>query len=126
MFSWGWTGLFVGIGITALFIGWWQAIVAMLGHGVLFVLRAGPLINGLGHWAGAQNFRNTAYNSRVLAWLTGGESLHNNHHAFPRSPKFSLRCVRSWTPRGSPSGCWPPLRLVAIVGAPLSAAARER
>ena len=50
-----------------------------------------PLINGLGHWRGGQNFENTAYNSRVLAWLTGGESLHNNHHAFPRSPKFSLR-----------------------------------
>jgi stearoyl-CoA desaturase (delta-9 desaturase) len=33
---------------------------------------------------------NTAYNSRVLAWFTGGESLHNNHHAHPRSPKFSV------------------------------------
>ena len=28
--------------------------------------------------------------SRVLAWFTGGESLHNNHHAHPRSPKFSV------------------------------------
>jgi fatty-acid desaturase len=26
---------------------------------------------------------------RVLAWLTGGKSLHNNHHAYPPSPKFS-------------------------------------
>jgi hypothetical protein len=26
----------------------------------------------------------------VLAWLTGGESLHNNHHAYPSSPKFSM------------------------------------
>jgi len=23
--------------------------------------------------------------------LTGGEGLHNNHHGFPRSPKFSWR-----------------------------------
>ena len=50
-----------------------------------------PLINGLGHWRGAQNFGNTAYNSRVLACMTGGESLHNNHHAHPRAPKFSMR-----------------------------------
>jgi stearoyl-CoA desaturase (delta-9 desaturase) len=47
--------------------------------------------NGLGHWRGAQNFSNTAYNSPVLACVTAGESLHNNHHAHPRSPKFSVR-----------------------------------
>ena len=28
---------------------------------------------------------------RVLALLTGGEGLHNNHHGFPRSPKFSFK-----------------------------------
>jgi stearoyl-CoA desaturase (Delta-9 desaturase) len=125
VFSWGWTGLFAGIGITALFIGWWQAIVAMLVHAALFVLVLSPLINGLGHWAGAQNFRNTAYNSRALAWLTGGESLHNNHHAFPRSPKFSLRWFEldpSWIAIRLMAA----LRLAAIVGAPLTAAARER
>lgn len=48
-------------------------------------------INGLGHWRGAQNFENTAYNSAPLAWMTGGESLHNNHHAHPRAPQFSAR-----------------------------------
>jgi stearoyl-CoA desaturase (delta-9 desaturase) len=26
-----------------------------------------------------------------MAWVTGGESLHNNHHAHARSPKFSMR-----------------------------------
>jgi stearoyl-CoA desaturase (delta-9 desaturase) len=124
VFSWGWTGLVLGTAFVALAIGWWQALLAMLGHAVLFVLVLSPLINGLGHWTGAQNFRNTAYNSRALAWLTGGESLHNNHHAFPRSPKFSLRwseldpswiCIRLLAA----------VRLVAIVGAPLSAV-RER
>jgi stearoyl-CoA desaturase (delta-9 desaturase) len=24
-----------------------------------------------------------------VAWLSGGEGLHNNHHAFPSSAKFS-------------------------------------
>ena len=76
---------------------------------------------GWGTGWGAQNFENTAYNSRVLAWLTGGESLHNNHHAFPRSPKFSLR-------RSELDPSWlairllAALRLVAIVSAPMSAA----
>ncbi len=124
VFSWGWTGLGLGVALVALVIGWWQAVVAMLGHGVLFVGVIGPLINGLGHWTGAQNFRNTAYNSRVLAWLTGGESLHNNHHAFPRSPKFGLR-------RSELDPSWlairllAAVRLVAIVSAPLRTA-RDR
>jgi len=114
----GWIGPGLGIVLVALGIGWWQAGVAMLGHGILFVFVTGPLINGLGHWTGAQNFKNTAYNSRVLAWLTGGESLHNNHHAFPRSPKFSLR-------RSELDPSWIAIRLlaaarlVAIVSAPM-------
>ena len=38
-----------------------------------------------------RNFgNNSATNLRVLAWLTGGESLHNNYHAYPSSPKFSM------------------------------------
>ena len=68
-----------------------------------------PLINGLGHWRGAQNFANTAYNSRALAWLTGGESLHNNHHAHPRAPKFSMRRLEF-----DPS--WVVIRALAAVG----------
>ena len=121
LFSRGLIGPGIGIGLVALGIGWWQAGVAMLVHGVFFVFVTGPLINGLGHWMGAQNFTNTAYNSRVLAWLTGGESLHNNHHAFPRSPKFSLR-------RSELDPSWiairllAAVRLVAIVSAPIPAA----
>jgi stearoyl-CoA desaturase (Delta-9 desaturase) len=119
LFVHGWTGLAIGATLVGLAIGWWQAVAAMLGHAFLFVFVIGPLINGLGHWMGGQNFRNTAYNSRVLAWLTGGESLHNNHHAFPRSPKFSLR-------RSELDPSWlairllAALRLVAIVSAPLA------
>src|SRR5262245_61141456 len=91
VFSRGWTGLALGAALVGVLLGWWQGPLATIGHGILYTGVLAPLINGLGHWKGAQNFGNTAYNSRVLAWLTGGESLHNNHHAFPRSPKFSLR-----------------------------------
>ena len=51
-----------------------------------YVFVIAPLINALGHWRGGRNFENnTAFNWRLLAWITGGESLHNNHHAYPRS-----------------------------------------
>ena len=115
-FSWGWTGLGICMGLLMLTIGWWQGMTAMLLHGFLYVFVLSPSINGLGHWRGAQNFVNTAYNSRVLAWFTGGESLHNNHHAYPRAPKFSVGRFEF-----DPS--WPvikvmaALRLIGIVGA---------
>jgi len=124
VFSFGWSGLALGTALATLTLGWWQGLVAMLGHAILFVFVAAPLINGLGHWMGAQNFENTAYNSRVLAWLTGGESLHNNHHAYPRSPKFSLR-------RSELDPSWiairllAALRLVSIVSTPISAARNQ-
>jgi stearoyl-CoA desaturase (delta-9 desaturase) len=39
--------------------------------------------------------------------VTGGESLHNNHHAHPRAPKFSVRRLEF-----DPS--WPLIRALAI------------
>jgi stearoyl-CoA desaturase (delta-9 desaturase) len=108
VFSRGYTGIALGVALAGLAIGWWQGILGMIGHGVLYMFVLAPLINGLGHWRGAQNFGNTAYNSRVLAWLTGGESLHNNHHAFPRAPKFSMRRLEF-----DPS--WVVIRLLAAV-----------
>ena len=91
VFSWGWVGVALGATLLCLVLGLWQGLIAGSVHAVLYVFVLAPLINGLGHWRGAQNFSNTAYNSPVLAWVTAGESLHNNHHAHPRSPKFSVR-----------------------------------
>jgi hypothetical protein len=74
-------------------------VIVALAHAVLYVVVLVPLINSVGHWRGAQNFKKTAYNSSMLAWVTGGESLHNNHHADPRAPKLSVRLVEvdpSW------------------------------
>jgi len=78
-------------------------------HAVLYVFVMAPLINALGHWRGTKNFDNTAYNWRLLAWITGGESLHNNHHAHPRSAKFSLR-------RSEFDPSWPIIRSLAAAG----------
>ena len=57
----------------------------------MYVFVLSSSINGLCHSVGYKNFENTATNIRALALITGGEGLHNNHHGYPRSPKFSFR-----------------------------------
>jgi stearoyl-CoA desaturase (Delta-9 desaturase) len=91
LFSRGWVGPVAGVGLLCSILGSMPGLIVGLGHAVLYVLVFAPLINGLGHWRGRQTFANSAYNWRLLAWVTGGEALHNNHHAHPRAPKFSAR-----------------------------------
>ncbi|NVD97666.1 fatty acid desaturase [Massilia sp. BJB1822] len=54
---------------------------------------AAGVINGLGHYAGYRNYdcKEAATNIFPIGLLIGGEELHNNHHAFPTSAKFSSR-----------------------------------
>jgi stearoyl-CoA desaturase (Delta-9 desaturase) len=56
-------------------------------------LFAAGVINGLGHHSGYRNFECDDAATNLLPWgfLVGGEELHNNHHAFPTSAKFSVR-----------------------------------
>lgn len=56
-------------------------------------LFAAGVINGLGHHTGYRNFECDDAATNLLPWglLVGGEELHNNHHAFPTSAKFSVR-----------------------------------
>jgi stearoyl-CoA desaturase (delta-9 desaturase) len=118
LFRHGGLGLGVGLGLLGALIGVGPALVAGLLHAALYVFLISPLINALGHWRGGRNFENTASNWRLLAWLTGGESLHNNHHAYPRAAKFSMR-------RSEFDPSWPIIRLLAaarllvVVGAPI-------
>jgi stearoyl-CoA desaturase (delta-9 desaturase) len=100
VFSHGWTGLGLGTVTLCLALGLWAGVATMVLHAVLYVFVVAPLINGLGHWYGRQTFGNSAYNIRLLSFVTGGESLHNNHHAHPRAPKFSMSAREydpSWT-----------------------------
>jgi stearoyl-CoA desaturase (Delta-9 desaturase) len=59
-----------------------------LAHGFFYIMLSGS-VNSLCHWFGYRNFENTATNLRWVMWLTGGEGLHNNHHGYPRSARFS-------------------------------------
>ena len=98
-------GLLIGIALLCLVLGVGWGLLAALIHTIMYVFVLSPSINGLCHYAGYRNFENTATNIRTLALLTGGEGLHNNHHEFPRSPKFSLR-ASEFDP------AWPIIRLM--------------
>jgi stearoyl-CoA desaturase (Delta-9 desaturase) len=52
---------------------------------------AAGVINGVGHWGGYRNFECMDASTNIVPWgiLIGGEELHNNHHAFAGSAKFS-------------------------------------
>jgi len=54
---------------------------------------AAGIINGVGHHSGYRNFECEDAATNIVPWglLIGGEELHNNHHAFPTSAKFSIR-----------------------------------
>lgn len=117
VFSRGWTGLLLGIALLCALLGVWPGLIAAAAHAVLYVFVLAPLINVLGHWRGTKNFGdNTAFNWRSLSWMTAGESLHNNHHAHPRAPKFSMRRFE-FDPSWLVIRAFAAVRLVVIVGA---------
>ena len=51
------------------------------------------IINGIGHWWGYRNFEAPDASTNVSPWgiIIGGEELHNNHHTYPTSAKFSVK-----------------------------------
>ena len=51
------------------------------------------VINGIGHYWGYRNFEAPDASRNVSPWgiLIGGEELHNNHHTYPTSAKFSVK-----------------------------------
>jgi stearoyl-CoA desaturase (Delta-9 desaturase) len=66
------------------------------------------VINGACHVIGYKNFNNTATNIRTVAWLSGGEGLHNNHHQYPAASKFSMR-------RWEFDPAWPVIKLLTVL-----------
>lgn len=73
---------FLGISIWAIQMAW----IPFFAAGV---------INGIGHWWGYRNFESPDASTNIVpvGILIGGEELHNNHHAFASSAKFS---TKSW------------------------------
>jgi stearoyl-CoA desaturase (delta-9 desaturase) len=74
--------LFGGIGLTV-----WAVQMAWI------PVWATGVINGIGHYWGYRNFEAPDASTNVSPWgiLIGGEELHNNHHTYPVSAKFSVK-----------------------------------
>ena len=74
----------------------WQGMLSGLLWGGLVrlfcAMQGGYVINSLTHVYGRRPFEtgDRSANNVWLAFPTGGEAWHNNHHAFPNSAKFGL------------------------------------
>ena len=82
-------GLGIGVVLMAVLLGPAIAAVAAVVHAVTYLL-LNAAVNAVGHTWGAQPHPNRARNSQLLALLTSGEGLHNNHHHASTSPRLSL------------------------------------
>jgi len=56
-------------------------------------LWAAGVVNGIGHYWGYRNFEAADASTNLVPWgiIIGGEELHNNHHTYPTSAKFSVK-----------------------------------
>jgi stearoyl-CoA desaturase (delta-9 desaturase) len=56
-------------------------------------INAAGIINGIGHYFGYRNFEcvDKSRNILPIGFFIGGEELHNNHHTFGTSAKFSYK-----------------------------------
>jgi stearoyl-CoA desaturase (delta-9 desaturase) len=54
---------------------------------------AAGVVNGVGHYWGYRNFEAHDASTNFSPWgiVIGGEELHNNHHTYPTSAKFSVK-----------------------------------
>lgn len=89
-FTWHGCGLMVGMNL--ILFGW--AGLAVWGVQMMWIpFFAAGVINGVGHFCGYRNYDSPDASTNISPWgiLIGGEELHNNHHTYPTSAKFSLK-----------------------------------
>jgi stearoyl-CoA desaturase (delta-9 desaturase) len=101
-------GAWAGLILFMLAFGWMWGAAAWAFHGLAYIL-LNSSINSLCHMVGYRNYDNLATNIQVIAFLTGGEGLHNNHHQFPTSAKFATKGAEF-------DPAWPVIRLLEMMG----------
>ena len=104
LFKYPVVGFFLLGALLVLLMGIGPGLVAFGVHTVSYIL-LNAAVNGAGHTFGTKNFENDATNLRLLALVTFGEGLHNNHHARPAAPKLSAF-------RGEFDPAWPVIRVM--------------
>ncbi|MGA7178308.1 MAG: fatty acid desaturase [Thiobacillaceae bacterium] len=74
-------------------------------------LFAAGVINGVGHYWGYRNFAAEDASTNIVPWgiIIGGEELHNNHHAYGTSAKFSSKWFEFDTG-------WTYIRILSMLG----------
>ena len=89
-FSWQGVGLMLIINL-ALFGAAGLAVWAL--QMAWIPITAAGIINGIGHYWGYRNFEAPDASTNISPWgiMIGGEELHNNHHTYPTSAKFSVK-----------------------------------
>ncbi|MEO8484927.1 MAG: fatty acid desaturase [Betaproteobacteria bacterium] len=89
-FSWQGVGLMLAIDV-ALFGALGASIWAVQMMWIPFF--AAGIVNGVAHWWGYRNYATSDTSTNLVPWglLIGGEELHNNHHAYGTSAKFSAQ-----------------------------------
>jgi stearoyl-CoA desaturase (Delta-9 desaturase) len=88
-FDHAFAGLAIGIAFLMVVLGPLAGLVAAGIHTVVY-LGTNSAVNAVGHTFGKRPYDNLATNNQWLAWISGGEGLHNNHHAAPTSARFAL------------------------------------
>ncbi len=60
---------------------------------MIWIPLSAGVVNGVGHYWGYRNFECSDRSTNVfpLGFLIGGEELHNNHHTYASSAKFSVK-----------------------------------
>ena len=87
-----WEGVGLMLAIDLVLFGALGATIWAVQMAWIPIMAAG-VINGIGHYWGYRDFATADASTNIVPWgvLIGGEELHNNHHAFGSSAKFSSR-----------------------------------
>jgi stearoyl-CoA desaturase (Delta-9 desaturase) len=89
---WSWQGVALMLIIDLALFGAIGATIWAVQMAWIPVMATG-IINGIGHYWGYRNFEAADASTNVTPWgiVIGGEELHNNHHTYPTSAKFSVK-----------------------------------
>ena len=82
-------GPLLGLALLWIVFGWQIALFAVVFH-IVFYVGLNGAVNSIGHTYGTRPDANSGTNGQVLALLTAGEGLHNNHHAVPTAARLSF------------------------------------